>query len=77
MYIYMDAIMKTICPPSYHRNGSVATHTLGHMMYTNVSVTFIDKTGSKNLKRRKNYLKHTLKTTVPCALQLYIMCSSA
>ena len=25
--------MKTICPPSYHYNGFVATHALGHMMY--------------------------------------------
>ena len=22
--------MKTMCPPSYHHNGFVATHTLGH-----------------------------------------------
>ena len=31
-YIYV--IMKTMCPPSYHRNGFVATHVawaLGHM----------------------------------------------
>ena len=27
------AIMKTMCPPGYHHNGFVATHTLGHMMY--------------------------------------------
>ena len=25
--------MKTMCPPGYHRNGFVATHALGHMMY--------------------------------------------
>ena len=25
--------MKAICPPGYHRNDFVATHTLGHMMY--------------------------------------------
>ena len=29
MYVYM----KTVCPPSYHHIGSVATHPLGHMMY--------------------------------------------
>ena len=23
----------TMCPPSYHHNGFVATHALGHMMY--------------------------------------------
>ena len=26
------AIMKTMCPPGYHRNGFVATHALRHMM---------------------------------------------
>ena len=26
-------IMKTMCPSDYHRNGFVATHALGHMMY--------------------------------------------
>ena len=26
-------IMKTMCPSGYHRNGIVATHALGHMMY--------------------------------------------
>ena len=25
--------MKTMCPPGYHRNGFVATHAVGHMMY--------------------------------------------
>ena len=25
--------MKKMCPPSYHHNGFVATHALGHMMY--------------------------------------------
>ena len=27
-------IMKTMCPPGYHQNGFVATHALGHMMYS-------------------------------------------
>ena len=31
MFIY--SIMKTICPPGYHHNGFVATHSLGDMMY--------------------------------------------
>ena len=26
-------IMKTMCRPGYHRNGSLATHALGHMIY--------------------------------------------
>ena len=24
--------MKTMCPPGYHHNDFVATHSLGHMM---------------------------------------------
>ena len=27
-------IIKTICPSGYHHNGFVATHALGHMMYS-------------------------------------------
>ena len=34
IYIYIFAIMKTMCPPGYHHNGFVATHALGHMMYS-------------------------------------------
>ena len=26
--------MKTMCPPGYHDNGFVATHALGHMIYS-------------------------------------------
>ena len=26
--------MKTMCPPSYHHNGFVGTHPLGHMIYS-------------------------------------------
>ena len=29
--------MKTICPPSYHRNGFVTTHALGYMIYIHPS----------------------------------------
>ena len=32
MCIYV--IMKTICSPGYHHNGFVATHILGHMIYS-------------------------------------------
>ena len=30
---YIYAIMKTMCPPSYHHNSFVVTCALGHMMY--------------------------------------------
>ena len=33
IYIYINVIMKTMCPPGYHHNGFVATHALEHMMY--------------------------------------------
>ena len=33
IYIYIYAIMKTMCPPGYHHNGFVATHALGYLMY--------------------------------------------
>ena len=26
-------IMRTMCPPNYHHNGFMVTHTLGQMMY--------------------------------------------
>ena len=31
--MYKCVIMKTMFPPSYHHNGFVANHALGHMMY--------------------------------------------
>ena len=34
LYIYNhEKQMKTMFPPSYHHNGFVATHALGHMIY--------------------------------------------
>ena len=27
-------MMKTMCTPCYHHNGFVATHALGHMLYS-------------------------------------------
>ena len=33
IYIYVHVIMKTMCPPGYHRNDFVTTQTLGYMMY--------------------------------------------
>ena len=31
---YIYEIMKTMCPPSYHHNGFVATYALGHINRT-------------------------------------------
>ena len=33
VYIYIYAIMKTMCPPSYNHSGFVPTHALGDMKY--------------------------------------------
>ena len=38
VYIYIYVIMKTMFPPSYHHNGFVATHALGHMMYIYIHI---------------------------------------
>ena len=37
IYIYIYSIMKTVCAPSYHRNGFVVTHALGDMIYIHPS----------------------------------------
>ena len=37
----------------------------------NVSVTFIDKTDSRNPEKRENYWIHTLKTMVPWGLNIF------
>ena len=37
-------IMKTMCPPGYHRNGFVTIHALGHMMCSFIQNIFINRT---------------------------------
>ena len=32
-FLYIHAIMKTMCPTGYHDNDFVATHALGHVIY--------------------------------------------
>ena len=34
-------IMKTMCPPDYHHDGSVVTHALGHTMYGYIKHNFV------------------------------------
>ena len=46
--------MKTMCPPGYHHNSFVATHALGHMMYSDVYI----------------YIKCMFKFMFPCPHQL-------
>ena len=34
IFIYIYAIMKTMCSPGYYQNGFVVIHALRHMMYS-------------------------------------------
>ena len=59
MYIYV--IMKTMCPPGYHHNGLVETHTLGHnrtsyiYIYIRTTVHHIYiRTSKRYMNERKN-----------------------
>ena len=38
IYIYIYIYMKTMCPPGYHHNSFVATHALGHIMYSYIYI---------------------------------------
>ena len=57
IYIYIYAIMKRMCPPGYHHKGFVATHALGHMMYTYI---YQPKLIREFSKRFPELLKHDL-----------------
>ena len=35
----VHAIMKTMCPPSYHHSAFVATHALGHDVWLHIAGT--------------------------------------
>ena len=50
-------IMKTMGPPGYHHKGFVATHALGHMMYTYIYQPKLIRAFSK---RFPELLKHDL-----------------
>ena len=32
VYVYICAVMKTMCPPGYHHNGFVTTHVFGQFI---------------------------------------------
>ena len=51
--------MKTICPPSYHYNGFVATHALGHMMY---DYTLLVPMNQRVLKSHRYVYKYVYKS---------------
>ena len=48
------AIMKTICPPGYHRNCFVATHALGHMAYGYTLLVPMNQRVPSKLSKERN-----------------------
>ena len=57
-YIYIYVIMKTMCPPSYHHNGFVATHALGHMMYGYTLLVPMNQRVLNKLNKEHNITGH-------------------
>ena len=49
--------MKTMCPPSYHNNGSVPTHALEHMMYGYILLVPMNQRVLKKLSKEHNISK--------------------
>ena len=56
IYIFIYAMIKTMCPPGYHHNGFVATHALGHMMYGYTSLVPMNQRALKKLLDLKTKL---------------------
>ena len=52
------AIMKTICPPDYHRNCFVATHALGHMVYGYTLLVPMNQRVLSKLSKERNTSGH-------------------
>ena len=55
--------MKTMCPPGYHHNGSVATHALGHMMYGYTLLVPMNQRVLNKLSKEHNISGHKWSTT--------------
>ena len=49
--------MKTMCPPGYHNNGSVATYALGHMMYGYILLVPVNQRVLNKLSKEHNISK--------------------
>ena len=57
------AIMKTMCPTGYHHNGFVATHALGHMMYSYTLLVPMNQRVLNKLNEECNVSDYKLFTT--------------
>ena len=49
--------MKTMCPPGYHHNGFVATHALGHMIYSYTLLVPMNQRVLNKLSKEHNATK--------------------
>ena len=58
IYIYIFIIMKIMCPPGYHHNGFMATHALGHMMYSYTLLVPINQRVLNKLNKEHNISGH-------------------
>ena len=63
IYIYIYAIMKAMCPPGYHNNGFVATHALGHMMYSYTLLVPMNQRALNKLSKEHNISGYKWSTT--------------
>ena len=54
------AIIKTMCPPSYHYNDFMATHALGHMVY---GYTLLAPMNKECSSKERNISGHKCSTT--------------
>ena len=61
--IYIYAITKTMYPSSYHRNGFLATHPLGHMMYGYTLLVPMNQRVLNRLIKEHNISGHKWSTT--------------
>ena len=62
-YINMHVIMKTMCLPSYHHNGFVATDALGHRMYGYTLLVQMNQIVPNKLSKKHNISPHKWSTT--------------
>ena len=51
-------IMKTVCSPGYHHNDFVATHALGHMMYSYTLLVPVKQRMLNKLSKEHNISDH-------------------
>ena len=70
LYIYINAIMKTICPPGYHHGGFVVTHALGQMMY-GCHKAYVVITGNRG-STLQHWTAYIYTTPLRCTIMLFI-----